>query len=253
MKQTDSSRRSFIGKVALGSLATLSIPEIVSASMALEKPKKVLLSSNDIILFQGDSITDSGRNRKDDKANISNGLGNGYAYLAASNLLLEHPKKNLQIYNRGISGNKVFQLADFWEADALSLKPNVLSILVGINDYWHTLSHGYKGTVKTYKTDYRTLLSRTKDRLPGTKIIIGEPFAIIGTAVTQNWFSVLKEYQNSAKELAAEFNAVFIPYQEVFNKAVTKAPGAYWSGDGVHPSIAGSALMAEAWLQTIQG
>ena len=252
MKTTESSRRSFITKVALGSLTAISIPELALSAIADENAQKLKLQSGDVILFQGDSITDAGRNRKIADSNNQNGLGGGYAFLAASNLLLKHPERNLQIYNRGIGGNKVYQLADSWDSDALDLKPDVLSILVGVNDYWHTLSFGYKATIETYRKDYRALLQRTKDKLPDVKLIIGEPFAIIGTAVTEAWFPAFNEYRVVARELANEFDAAFVPYQNVFDKALKVAPGSYWCPDGVHPSVAGANLMAEAWLKTVK-
>ncbi|HUH32453.1 MAG TPA: SGNH/GDSL hydrolase family protein, partial [Daejeonella sp.] len=252
MKPIQPSRRSFITKVAFGSLAAVSIPEIVLAAIPEARSSKISLEKNDVVLFQGDSITDAGRNRKTTDANIQNGLGGGYAFLAASDLLQNNPTKNLQIFNRGVSGNKVYQLAESWDKDALDLKPDVLSILVGVNDYWHTLSFGYKATVDTYRKDYRALLLRTKDKLPDVKLIIGEPFAVIGTAVTKAWFPAFNEYRVVARELATEFNAAFVPYQSVFDKALKVAPGAYWCPDGVHPSVAGAKLMAEAWLKTVK-
>ena len=252
MNSNQSSRRSFISKVALGSLAAISIPEIVSAAMPGAGSSKISLEKNEIILFQGDSITDAGRSRKTTDPNNQNGLGGGYAFLAASELLYKHPEKNFQIYNRGVGGNKVYQLAESWDNDALSLKPDVLSILVGVNDYWHTLSFGYKATIDTYRKDYRALLLRTKDQLPDVKLIIGEPFAIIGTAVTEAWFPAFNEYRVVARELANEFDAAFVPYQSVFDKALKVAPGAYWCPDGVHPSVAGAKLMAEAWLKIVK-
>lgn len=252
MKFNQPSRRSFLTKVALGSLAAVSIPEIAISALTSESSPKWSIRSGDIILMQGDSITDAGRSRKSEDANNPGGLGGGYAFLAAAQMLLTHPEKNLQFYNRGVSGNKVYQLAETWDANTISLKPDVLSILVGINDYWHTLSHGYKGTVDTYRKDYRGLLQRTKDKLPDVKLVIGEPFAIIGTAVNQTWFPVLSEYQIVARELANEFGAAFIPYQKVYDTALKHAPGKYWSGDGVHPSIAGASLMARAWLEVVR-
>jgi len=251
MNSNQSSRRSFITKVALG-LAAVSIPEIVSAAIPEASSSKIGLKKNNVILFQGDSITDAGRNRKTLDANNQNGLGGGYAFLAASELLLKNPEKDLQIFNRGVGGNKVYQLADSWDKDALDLKPDVLSILVGVNDYWHTLSFGYKATIDTYRKDYRALLLRTKDQLPDVELIMGEPFAIIGTAVTEAWFPAFNEYRVVARELANEFDAAFVPYQSVFDKALKVAPGSYWCPDGVHPSVAGAALMAEAWLKTVK-
>lgn len=253
MKITQAGRRSFITKAVIGGLAAFSIPEIAMAAVAEESTKKQTVKSGDVILFQGDSITDAGRNRTVKEYNNQGALGGGYAFLAAADLLFKHPEKNLQIYNRGISGNKVYQLAESWDADALSLKPDLLSILVGVNDYWHTLSFGYKATVETYRKDYRTLLQKTKEQLPDVKLVIGEPYAILGTAVNQTWFPAFSEYQNTARELAHEFNASFVPYQKVYDRALKHAPGAYWSPDGVHPSMAGASLMAHAWLATVKG
>lgn len=251
MKTTQPGRRSFINKVALGSLAAIAIPDI-ALSAVTEKSQKVSINQGNVILFQGDSITDAGRKRSNTNPNDQGALGGGYAFLAASELLFKNPDKKLQIHNRGISGNKVYQLAELWDSDAISLKPDVLSILVGVNDYWHLVKLGYKGTLETYRTDYRALLQRTKDKLPDVKLIIGEPFALLGTAVDKTWFPAFYEYQHAAKELADEFGAAFVPYQKVFDKALQHAPGEYWAPDGVHPSVAGAQLMAHAWLQTIK-
>jgi lysophospholipase L1-like esterase len=161
-----SNRRSFIKNATVGTLAGLTLPQIVSSAFAEAGVKKIKLNVNDVILFQGDSITDSGRDRKQTGVNTTTGMGTGYALLAGSNLLLHNPEKNLQIYNRGISGDKVFQLADRWDAECLQLKPNVLSILIGVNDYWAVKKHGYTGTIETFRTDYKKLLDSTSKLCP---------------------------------------------------------------------------------------
>ena len=166
-----SNRRNFIKTTSLAALATVSIPQILSASFSVEKAKKVSLKKGDTILFQGDSITDWGRDKKAEEPNKSNTLGSGYPIVASAQLLYQYPQLGLKIYNKGISGNKVFQLADRWQKDTIDLQPGVLSILVGVNDYWHTLAHGYKGTVETYRTDYRKLLSDTKKALPAVSVL----------------------------------------------------------------------------------
>ena len=253
MKTNQSGRRSFLTKVALGGLATLTIPEIALSAIAEQKSKKITIKTDDVVLFQGDSITDAGRVRTDTNANSQKAMGGGYSFLATAELLNNNPSKNLRFYNRGISGNKVYQLAERWDADAIDLKPDVLSILIGVNDYWHLLKSGYKGTLVIYRNDYRALLQRTKEKLPDVKLIIAEPFAILGSAVDNKWFPAFGEYQNAAHELANEFDAAFIPYQKIFDKALKTAPGSYWAPDGVHPSIAGAELMAQAWLNVIKG
>jgi len=252
--QSKNSRRNFLRNVAVGTIGTIAIPQIVSAAMAEKKVKKIELKNDDIILFQGDSITDAGRNKTDIKANSSAFLGSGYAFLSASYLLNAYPTKNLQIYNTGISGNKVFQLADRWDKDCLNIKPNVLSILVGVNDFWHTLTNGYTGTIDTYRDDYKKLLDRTKQALPDVKLIIGEPFAVLGVkSVTDAWYPKFDEFRHAAKEIAEAYQATFIPYQSVFDEAIKQAKGSYWTADGVHPSLAGISLMEHAWLETVKG
>ncbi len=201
------------------------------------------------ILFQGDSITDAGRDRGSYYANMSRGMGSGYVAQIVSELLGEHPEAGLQCFNRGISGNKVHQLADRWDLDCIAIRPNVLSILIGVNDFWHMINGNYDGTAETYKTDYKALLDRTLTEFPNLKLIICEPFAVEGgTAINEKWEAFTK-YRLISKNLADEFSASFVPFHAIFSEAVSKAPASYWCPDGVHPSAAGAHLMKEAWLK----
>ena len=210
------------------------------------------INFGDIILFQGDSITDAGREKERELHNKYLSLGTGYSFLVAANLLKALPKHNLSIYNRGISGNKVYQLAERWEKDALELKPNWISIMIGVNDYWHK-KNGYQGTVKIYENDLRNLLQQTLETLPNVKFILCEPFVLPGTtAVDESWVMPFSEYQSVAQKLAEEFNAIWVPFQEEFNLALKDAPPTYWAPDGVHPSVGGSQLMADLWLRTLE-
>ncbi len=201
--------------------------------------------------MQGDSITDSGRDRASNTCNTHDMLGNGYSLFVAGRLLASHADKDLKIYNRGISGNKVFELRNRWEIDCLAFQPDVLSILIGVNDYWHTLNGNYKGTLETYINDYRALLHYTKEKLPQVQLVIGEPFILVGGSAIdeQKWLPAFNEYRQAARTLASEFNAVFVPYQTAFDQAVKKAPVRYWAYDGVHPDIPGKQLMADTWLE----
>lgn len=253
MENQNNDRRSFIKKAALGGLIAVSIPEILSASMPPAALKKNTLSKNNIILFQGDSITDSGRNKEDNSFNNARALGSGYPLLAGGSLLEKFAAMNLKVYNKGISGNKVFQLAERWDKDCLEIKPDLLSILIGVNDIWHKLNGQYNGTVEIYKKDYIALLERTKKALPDVKLIICEPFAVKGVkAVDDKWYPEFFDYQNAAKDIATMFSATFIPFQKVYDEAQKQAPGAYWTGDGVHPTLAGAQLMAQAWLTAVK-
>jgi lysophospholipase L1-like esterase len=248
-------RRNFFKKTAVAGTTAFLIPDIVNAAMpelsSTTGSQGARFSKGDIILFQGDSITDAGRKRQDeDKANDQQMLGRGYPLFASANILAKYPDKDLKIYNRGISGNKVFQLTERWDKDCLNLKPNVLSILIGVNDYWHKRNGRYDGTLETYASDYRTLIARTLKELPAVKIVICEPFLIHGgTALDDTWEPAFKGYRQAAKTIADEFKLTFIPFQSVYNEALKKAPAAYWGPDGVHPSMAGAQLMAHAWLE----
>ncbi|WP_461453131.1 SGNH/GDSL hydrolase family protein [Mucilaginibacter sp.] len=246
-------RRNFIKNAAIGTLAAIAIPDIISSAYAEERGKKTVLDQNDIILFQGDSITEWGRDKNKTIANDFGSLGSGYVLLTATEILRAYAPKNLKIYNKGVSGNKVFQLADRWDTDTIALKPNVLSIMVGVNDYWHTITSGYKGTLETYHIDYKKLLGRTQQALPGVKLIIGEAFAMKGVkAVDDSWYPAFDGYRQVAREIADEFGATFIPYQNVMDEALKLAPAEYWSIDGVHPTPAGASLMAQAWLKAVK-
>jgi len=250
-------RRNFLRSAALSTVGLAAIPEILSAAMPSSgKNNKGLLSSlnkGEVILFQGDSITDAGREKEKQFANSAGSFGTGYALLAASEVLNDYAAKEFTIYNRGISGNKVYQLAERWQKDCFDLNPGVLSILVGVNDFWHKLNGQYNGTVEIYETDFRKLLDRTMKTLPKVKLVIGEPYAVLdGSAVDEKWFPEFDSYRYSAKKVATEFETIFIPFQDIFEQAQKHAPGKYWTADGVHPSMAGAALMSAAWLKAVE-
>ena len=241
-------RRNFLKKVSISSLGLVSIPAIsefrFKESTLKDIPDKLT------VLFQGDSITDAGRNRGSYYANNGRGMGGGYVYQIVADLLGNSPEKGFVCYNRGISGNKVFQLANRWEDDCLQLEPDVLSILIGVNDFWHTLTNNYKGTASTFESDLRALLDRTIKSYPGIKLILGEPFAVKGgMAIDEKWEEKFPGYPLAVRNIAKDYKAAFVPYQKVFDEALKIAPASYWCGDGVHPSIAGAYLMKNVWLE----
>ena len=242
-------RRQFLrhSSLALGAPALLSLPFSEYLYPGDSAPEGTT------ILFQGDSITDAGRDRGAYYANNSSGLGKGYSFLAAGSMLATQPGKGLRIYNRGISGNKVFQLANRWQDDCLNLQPNVLSILIGVNDIWHKLNGRYDGTPAIYERDYRALLQRTREVLPDVKLIVCEPFAVEGgSAINDSWFPEFDAYRAAAKKISMEFEAQFIPYHSLFAEWLKEAPASYWCPDGVHPSLAGAQMMAMAWLEAFR-
>lgn len=248
------SRRKFFRNAGIGTAGFAGIPLLASSCSGLNPATKVgnYFSKGDVLLFQGDSITDAGRDKKNELPNNGRSFGDGYALLAASWLLEELASKELTIYNRGISGNKVHQLDERWDKDCLLLKPNVLSILIGVNDYWHMRNGKYDGTPEIYERDYRALLNRTREQEPDIKLIICQPFILTETkAVDESWIEPFRPYQEISQSLCQEFGATWVPFQEAFTEAIQIAHPTYWTFDGVHPSMAGAQLMAKTWLKAL--
>ncbi len=212
-----SNRREFVqasaGFAALG-CASIVATTATTAHSADAGKSTSLIRPGDTILFQGDSITDVGRDRE--AAGLPNQqgpLGNGYAWLAAAAMLVDRPNDDLKIFNRGISGDKVYQLDDRWQKDCLDIKPNVLSILIGVNDIWHMLKGKYNKTVVEYEQDYRALIERTKAALPNAKLVICEPFVLRCGAVDDKWFPEFDGYRAAAKRVSDAGGATFVPFQ----------------------------------------
>ncbi len=255
MEQSDSipggpSRRDLLGG-GLAALGGVGLAGVAEAS-PLGASSASLVDPGDVVLFQGDSITDAGRSRAQAaKPNAQPGMGGGYAWLAGAGLLVRRPKDDLRVFNRGISGNKVFQLADRWDADCLDLKPDVLSILIGVNDIWHSRGGNYDGTVEVYERDFHALLERTRAALPEVKLVLCEPFVLRCGAINDSWFPEFDHYRAAARRVSDAFGARWVPFQEVFDHAVAHAPPKHWAGDGVHPSASGAALMSQAWLRVV--
>ncbi|MBQ8308775.1 MAG: SGNH/GDSL hydrolase family protein [Clostridia bacterium] len=199
------------------------------------------------ILFYGDSITDAGRNRETDTANASYGFG--YVRSIAGKLLFEDPTK-YQILNRGISGDRIVDLYARIKKDLWNEEPDVLSILIGVNDVWHEISRKDGVELSRFERVYRMLLEDTKERLPSTKIILCEPYVMKGLATEEEYdeFLVVKEYAKVVKKLAKEYGLYFLPLQEKLDEYATKFDVKYFLADGVHPMIASAQLIADEWL-----
>ena len=244
-------RRAFLKSLAVVGTG-LTVATQIGRADTPQPPASSFFHPGDVVLFQGDSITDAGRKRDvQSEVNHQGALGNGYAFIAAADLLAGQ-SADLKIFNRGNSGNKVFQLAERWKADCLDLQPRVLSILIGVNDIWHKLNGKYAGTVEIYETDYRALLKQTKAALPEVRLVICEPFVLRCGAINDSWFPEFDTYRAASRKVATEFQAVFVPFQEMFDAAVKLAPPQHWANDGVHPSPFGAALMAHFWINTVQ-
>ena len=242
------SRRAFIAAAgAVAALGALGRSRPLAADSPGGKPALPLR-----VLFQGDSITDCGRDRDIAAANSAAALGNGYPLLIAARALAEHPERGYAFFDRGVSGNTVPDLDARWQADTLDLAPDVLSILIGVNDYWHTLGGNYHGTVDDYAQQYAALLERTRKALPHVRFVVLEPFVLRTGVVKEGWFPEFDRRREAARRAANGAKATFIPLQEMFDELSRKAPPIYWSLDGVHPTAAGHGAIAELWMRKVK-
>jgi lysophospholipase L1-like esterase len=217
------------------------------------------LNKGEIILFQGDSITDAGRERPKvnppkSRNNIHH-LGAGYAAKAAGMLLAGNPGLDLTIHNRGISGNRVTDLRNRWQDDCFVLKPTLVSILIGVNDCWHGVAKGTpeKGVpLGEFDRVLRELVKATRKALPGVRIVLCEPFTTQAGAVLElNFHPDIDERRAIVRTIAGEMADVFVPFQEMFDDLVKVAPASYWADDGVHPTPGGHQKMAEFWIKRV--
>ena len=188
------------------------------------------------ILFQGDSITDGNRGRTPDPNHI---LGHGYALLIAAKYGSSLAERNLTFMNRGISGNKVTDLQARWAADALELKPEVLSILIGINDA------GRSVPCAEFEAGCDRLLADTLAALPHVRLVLCEPFQLPAT-------DLVRQYQAATERLAAKHHTPLVRLQKVFEDACRRAPATYWIWDTVHPTYSGHQLIADEWVRTVE-
>jgi lysophospholipase L1-like esterase len=203
----------------------------------------MVIHPHDTILFTGDSITDCGRNREDAK-----NLGFGYAAFAAAQLQLLSASPELKIFNRGISGNRVRDLLGRVQADLLDLKPDIISILIGINDTWRRYDRNDATNADAFEKDYRTILEKIRSELDA-QVILLEPFLLHVPDDRHAWREDVNPKIDVVRKLAVEFETELIPLDGIFAEAATTAPAAFWAHDGVHPSAAGHALIADAWIE----
>ena len=202
------------------------------------------------ILFQGDSITDADRSRED-----STRLGRGYPLLVEAALGLEEPDKH-EFINRGISGNRIVDLYARIKCDIINLKPDVMSILIGVNDVWHEIGESPNGVSadKFFKI-YSMLIEEIKEALPSIKIMILEPFVLEACSTTEHWEFFKTEVSKraeAARKIAEKYSLPFIPLQAGFDELAKKAPNSYWLGDGVHPTAKGHEFIKSQWLKAFK-
>jgi acyl-CoA thioesterase I len=205
----------------------------------------IAIETNATVLFQGDSITDAGRSRE-----LDADLGRGYAAMVAAWFSALYPERDVRFLNRGISGNRAKDLRARWQADCLDLAPSWVSIFIGINDTWRRYDSGDPTSTEAYEESFRAILTAIQTEL-GAGIIILEPFVLPTPPDRAAWRVDLDPKIATARNLAREFGAIFVPLDGPFAAAATQRPMDFWLPDGVHPTPAGHALIAQAWLRAV--
>ena len=205
-----------------------------------------LIEDGAVVLFQGDSITDAGRNWDDQSS-----MGQGYAMMVGAWFSALYPERKVRFINKGISDNRVKDLQARWEKDCLDLQPNWVSILIGINDVWRRYDSNDATTAESYEEGYRDILEQTKSRL-GARLIILEPFVLPVPEDRRTWREDLDPKIAAVRKLAVEYGAVYVPLDGIFAQACTQREAAFWAGDGVHPTQEGHALIAQSWLRAMK-
>lgn len=203
------------------------------------------------ILFMGDSITDVGKNAT---AGSCTPIGQGYALITSAYLGAKYPEK-FTFVNNGISGNRIVDLYARIKADVWNHEPDVLSILIGVNDVWHEIGWRNGVGAERFERVYRMFLEDTKKALPGIRFMILEPFVLKGSATEGEWERFRGETElraAAAKKVSEEFGAVYIPLQKMFDEAAEIAAPSYWLADGVHPTPAGHQLIANRWIDAFE-
>ena len=204
-----------------------------------------------IILFQGDSITDGGR-MKDYEHDLNHQMGHGYAYIVNSTLGAKYPEKNLKFINKGLSGNRIGDLYARGIEDAMTIRPDILSILVGINDCEQLRYYGKGSDAVRFEKIYRILIEDTLQSKPDIKLVLMEPFGLpVGERKDnfQEMYDMLKGYQQATKRIAEDYGAIFVPLQDQFFELSEKYSPDYWSWDGIHPTVCGHGIIADEWME----
>ena len=205
-----------------------------------------LIEDKATVLFQGDSITDAGWDRKNPYS-----LGGGYAWMAASWFQAMYPERNVTFLNRGVSGHRAQDLEARWQKDCLDLKPTWVSIMIGINDTWRRFDSNDPTPLEAYERPLRNIVTQVKTKLKA-KLVLIEPFVLPVPEDRKQWRVDLDPRIHVVRELAREFGAILVPMDGIFAEAATRREPAYWAGDGVHPSSPGHALIAQSWLKAVK-
>ncbi|MDR0354080.1 MAG: SGNH/GDSL hydrolase family protein [Opitutaceae bacterium] len=219
----------------------------MTAKTGLANKSNMKIPMEGTLLFFGDSITDSAR----DPANPAS-LGVGYVNQIASRIGYKYPSPARRVINAGVGGNRIYDLERRLESDLIAHQPSLVTILVGINDTWRQFDSNRVSSIADFRAAYERILVSTTTRIaPCPRLILMEPFVLPDPEDRRTWRTDLDSRIAVVRDLAVQFNARLIPLDGLFSAAATRAPASYWLHDGVHPTPAGHALIAEAWLSNM--
>lgn len=214
-------------------------------------------SDNEILLFQGDSITDGGRGRSESglPEDPNHIIGHSFPYIVSAKLALKYIDKNPQFYSRGISGNNLLQMYARWREDAINLSPTIINILIGINDCGGWVSHKCGSSPEQYKKIYEMLIEDTLKELKNVRLVLCEPFYfdIDGSDISKKRFEDIAVRRSIVEQISKEYKCTFVKLQDILESSAKKLGDKkkiLW--DGVHPTLLGHSIIAEHWLKTTE-
>ena len=199
------------------------------------------------ILFQGDSVTDAGRR------NDSRGLGTGYPRFVVDILKAKYPDYELKFVNRGISGNRSINLVERWQTDCIDLKPDIVTILIGVNDTWRNFDRDLYTSPDEYAANMEKLVSEAQNT--GAQVILIEPFIMRTGHPAKNWYDWNADLNAKIvrlREVAIKYNTGYIPLMSLFSMETLTADPAKYTGDGVHPNTEGHRYIASRVIEAFE-
>jgi len=205
----------------------------------------MFIKDNSTVLFQGDSVTDCGRDYSD-----LNSFGCGYPLKVSQYFNTFLSNKNVKFINKGISGSRAIDLKARWRQDCIDLKPDYVSIMIGINDCWRRYDNNEITTAEAFENNYRFILNEIKTKT-NAKIIILEPYVLPVTLDKITWREDLDPKIQKARQLAREFNAIYIPLDGLFASQISNINPEQFSQDGVHPTDMGHAFIAKTFIDYV--